>query len=357
MSESPPIQQELESSGNTYSALVSCINNPPSFDLISWIKASPLVMAPATANATSNHALGLLPPTINIHLLTAGDAALYNTTLLTLSVGLALHGLVFGLIFLLRSFDVHRALDLHFLTIVFALTLLVAPLLFILDPHVNAPLLFFFLQHEAVELLIAIRVLAPKVWCQRHPGLVLFSCWIALATVSTLVAFDDKIHHAAEIVSWGAFVSDALIAVTGAFLVTRWIYQRRQTDCSDQISSRNFTTMAKTIAKTRRRLLIAEGWTGLGFVVHGRFHHIAFDKCSWSHLRACYNASFSDILTYHLQPNILTFLVCILLGRCLCVYPGVHRSICAYRCDLFFNDQMVLRSRSENTSWAGKLRI
>ena len=108
-------------------------------------------MAPATANATSNHALGLLPPTINIHLLTAGDAALYNTTLLTLSVGLALHGLVFGLIFLLRSFDVHRALDLHFLTIVFALTLLVAPLLFILDPHVNAPLLFFFTLEYALR--------------------------------------------------------------------------------------------------------------------------------------------------------------------------------------------------------------
>lgn len=214
-------------------------------------------------NYTSNP-LELLPPTHNVWLTAGGDTALYNEILLVAAMALFQHTAVFGTVFLLRSFSSKRALDLHFLTIVFALSFVFAPLIFLVDQSIDGFKLGFFLEHEAIEYLIAIIVLAPKSFVKKHAGLIVFLCWTGLSCISIVVAFNQKYRHGADIVAWVAFVSDFLVAVAGIVLIKRWLvarYRKRILGTS--------MWQATPEEKIRRRKLAAEAMAGLGFMLHG----------------------------------------------------------------------------------------
>lgn len=205
--------------------------------------------------------LSLLPPTTNAILLKGGDLALYNATLLLAANALFQHAAVFGLVFLLRGFSAKRALDLHFLTIIFAVSFIAAPLIFLIDTHIDSVKIWFFLEHEAIEFLIAIRVLAPKKFVRRHAGLIVFLCWTALSIVSIVVIFNSKHRHGADIIAWGAFASDSLISVAGATLIATWFRDREYGKRSgEKLSAPD---------KFRRRKEAAEAMAGLGFTAHG----------------------------------------------------------------------------------------
>lgn len=221
--------------------------------------------APSTSatNYTSNP-LELLPPTHNAWLTTGGDAALYNEILLVTATALFQHTTVFGTVFLLRGFSSKRALDLHFLTIIFALSFVFAPLIFLIDQSIDSFKLWFFLEHEAIEYLIAIMVLAPKGFVKRRAGLIVFLCWTGLCCVSIVVAFNQKYYHGADIVAWGAFVSDFLVAVAGIVLIKRWIVSRYKRRI---LGSSMWQGMPDD--KLKRRKLAAEAMAGLGFMLHG----------------------------------------------------------------------------------------
>lgn len=202
-----------------------------------------------------NASLGLLPPTNNKFLLKVGDAALYNPTFLTLSAGLFGHCFIFFIVFTLRSFSCARVLDLHFLVLLFAISLIIAPAMFLLNPNLNMPMLFFFLQHVAVECVIFIRVFDPRLCCY-YPGRVLLACWTVLAVVSSVIAFNDMIYNrAVEIVSWCAFISDFLTAVAGILLVQKWRRQKK----------RNAVTSMQ-----RGTQVNAEALAGAGLFCHGK---------------------------------------------------------------------------------------
>jgi len=108
-------------------------------------------------------------------------------------------------------------------------------------------MLFFFLGHEAVEVLIFVMVFAPAL-CRKHPGRVLYAGWVGLATISIIVAFNDHHHHGADVISWGAFISDSLNTATGTAMVKKWVR-----------------------SSGRDRVITAEGMAGIGFIAHGKF--------------------------------------------------------------------------------------
>lgn len=197
--------------------------------------------------------VGLLPPTINHVLLSQGDAALYNEELLTISIGLFLHCTIFGLVLIVCSFDPARVLNLHLLTTLLALTLIIAPLVFLIDPHVNYYMLNFFLEHESLEILIAIRVFRPRL-CRNHPGYVLSGCFGALTCITTLLALNNKLrNHATDMVSWGAFISDGAVALAGCRLAYLWVKERKATHH----------------VQKRMEVMRVQGLAGLGCIAHG----------------------------------------------------------------------------------------
>lgn len=157
---------------------------------------------------------------------------------------------IFGLLFLFRGFSPKRALDLHYLTLIFALTFVALPIVFLVDLRIDQIKLLFFLEHEAVEYLIAIRVLAPAAVVARRSGLIVLLCWFGLVAITVPVMLDQHFHHAADIVAWCAFVSDFLVGISGLALVRRWLLSRPLTRFS--------------LRKSR-----AEAIAGLGFMLHG----------------------------------------------------------------------------------------
>lgn len=211
--------------------------------------------------SNSSLTLSLLPPTSNPWILKFGDLALYNSTLLLAANALFQHAAVFGVLFLLRGFSSKRALDLHFLTIVFAATFIAAPLIFLVDTHIDSVKLWFFLEHEAIEYLIAIRVLAPIRFVQKHPGLIVLGCWTVLSIVSIIVSLNTQYKHGADIVAWGAFTSDSILSMAGCVLTARWYQDREYGRCSGE--KRNL------MDSMLKRKTAAEAMAGLGFMLHG----------------------------------------------------------------------------------------
>ncbi|KAK3642964.1 hypothetical protein LTR56_008833 [Elasticomyces elasticus] len=211
------------------------------------------VVSAAVPTAPAAVAYGLpdaLPTTHNQWIAVAGGLALYNSTLLLVAAALLQHTAVFGILFLLRGFSPKRALDLHYLTIVFALSFVAAPIVFLVDLRIDQVKLLFFLEHEAVEFLIAIRVLAPAAFVARRSGLIVLVCWCALVAVTVPVVLDEHFHHAADIVAWSAFASDFLVGISGLTLVQRW-------------------KAGRPASRFEVRKLRAEAMAGLGFMLHG----------------------------------------------------------------------------------------
>jgi purine-cytosine permease-like protein len=117
------------------------------------------------------------------------------------------------------------------------------------------PMLFFFLQHVAVECVIFIRVFDPRL-CSRYPGRVLLACWTVLAVVSSVISFNDMTYNSAvEIVSWCAFISDFLTAVSGVMLVKNWQRKRKRNARSSM---------------QRWKQINAEALAGVGLLCHGK---------------------------------------------------------------------------------------
>ncbi|GAB1729863.1 hypothetical protein NU195Hw_g2246t1 [Hortaea werneckii] len=192
-----------------------------------------------------------LPPTTNEYLLRLGDLALYNPEFFAVAIALFQHSLVFGILFLLRAFSPKRALDLHYLTLIFALSFVALPLVFLFDRRIDEIKLLFFLEHEAVEYLIAVRVLASPGFVAKWSGAIVLVAWCALVAITIPVVLDNRFHHAADIVAWCAFVSDFLLGLSGIALVRRWAMKRSR-----------MTGFAL-------RKLRAEAMAGLAFMCHG----------------------------------------------------------------------------------------
>src|ERR1700760_813435 len=152
------------------------------------MQTSTVASQPTLSLARSSN---LLPPNSN-PILQASALALYNTPLILISTALLLHTSVFGTIFLLRGFSASRALDTQFLTIVFALSFPIAALIFLIDFQIDALKLLFFLEHEAIECVIALRVFLPKQVLVDHGGAVLMGCWAGLCLLSILVVSNPR---------------------------------------------------------------------------------------------------------------------------------------------------------------------
>jgi len=206
-------------------------------------------MAPLAMN-TSTGLPNALPSTHNEWITAAGDLVLYNTDLFAAAIALLQHSIVFGILFLLRGFSPKRALDLHYLTIIFAISFVGATLVFLLDTQIDEVKLLFFLEHEAVEFLIAIRVLAPTAFVARRSGLIVLLAWCGLTIVTMPVVLNQHFHHAADIVAWCAFVSDFLVGLSGLVLIRRW-------------------AIAHSASRFGLRKVRAEAMAGLAFSLHG----------------------------------------------------------------------------------------
>lgn len=214
----------------------------------------------------SNYTEGsLLPASDNPWVGTLGDIALYNGTLVLIATALFQHIAVFGLFFVLRGFSSKRVLDLHYLTIIFALSFLLAPLIFLLDRRLDGFRLWFFLEHEAIEVLIAIRVLVPSSFTRRRAGLILLLCWTGLSIVTVVAAFNEHYHHGADIVAWGAFISDCLLGLSGVALTKRWF----MCDIERRVLFEAQLWTSTPAQEFRRRKEAAEAMAGLGYMLHG----------------------------------------------------------------------------------------
>jgi hypothetical protein len=251
----------------------------------------------------------MLPPSTNA-LQVVSDPGLYNTPLILISEALLLHTSVFGIIFLLRGFSPTRTLDINFLTIVFALTFPIAAFIFIADININALKLLFLLDHEAIEVILALRIfLLSKRVLVRSPGGVLLGCWLLLCAVSIVVAANPY-GHATDVVAWGAFLSDGLLAVAGSVLMARYFKARRlikirwEEQKRDEMieywgwrqkdgTSINAGRQREKMSKMWERKVLVEGLAGLGFFIHGKFHGLGCrlllmkrhsDHGNWAHM-------------------------------------------------------------------------
>ncbi|KAI7221912.1 hypothetical protein KC333_g1481 [Hortaea werneckii] len=230
----------------------SILSTPTSPPTSTTSPSSPPPSLPPTPQPTTYPGLpNALPPTSNNWLLRLGDLALYNPELFAIAIALFQHTFVFGTLFLLRAFSPKRALDLHYLTLIFALSFVALPLVFLFDRRIDEIKLLFFLEHEAVEYLIAVRVLAPPGFVAKWSGAIVLAAWCALVAITIPVVLDTRFRHAADLVAWCAFVSDFLLGVSGIALVRRWAVSRSR-----------MTGFAL-------RKLQAEAMAGLAFMCHG----------------------------------------------------------------------------------------
>jgi hypothetical protein len=198
----------------------------------------------------------LIPPTTNPWILKAGPLALYNPTLIIISTAISQHVILFGILFLFRGFSARRVFDLHYVTIIIALTLSLAGLVFLVDPALDNYKIFFLLEHEAAEVVLTLRVLLPPRISRDYAGLILFCCWSGLATVSIIVALSSLYGHGADLVAWGAFVTDFFLGISGCELIRRWYVARPK------------LASASPILRAKVR---AEALAGAGFILHGKF--------------------------------------------------------------------------------------
>lgn len=191
-----------------------------------------------------------LPETTNPYLLAGGSATLYNSIFLLASQAVLQHFLVFGIAALLRGYSFKRLLDLHYLTLLVALSIAAGPAVFLLYPEFGQLKLLFFLEHEAIEFLIFVRVVAPPHIVKRFSGLIMFVAWTVLFMVTVVVVLDQFHHSAAMLAAWGAFSSDLAMGVAGIVLVKRWM-----------------TSTSRSNFGARR--IQAEGLAGIGYMAHG----------------------------------------------------------------------------------------
>ena len=195
--------------------------------------------------------ISMLPPTDNKPLLSS-TMALNNPTVFLVSSALFQHTATLAFIFLLRGFSTKRVFDIHFLTVVFAVTMILVPLVFLLYTELSRTKLLFFLEHEAIEVLIAARVLLPTELIARRPGLIILVLYSVLFAMSLPLVMHDFFSHGALFVAWGAFCSDFLLATSGVTMIKRWLTIRREGSSRAVIQKHQ-----------------AEALAGLGFILHG----------------------------------------------------------------------------------------
>lgn len=198
--------------------------------------------------------INFLPPTTNHWLVASGPIALYNPTLVTIANALSQHAIIFGIFFALRGFSAKRVFDLHYIILLLALTLSLAGLVFLVDTALDNYKVFFLLEHEAVEGVLALRVLLPAKVCRNHPALILFFLWTGLCIISVIISLNEFYGHAADLVAWGAFCTDFSIAIAGIKLVRKWYWLRPE------------LATTSSIFRTKIR---AEALAGAGCIIHG----------------------------------------------------------------------------------------
>ncbi|KAH7348601.1 hypothetical protein BKA65DRAFT_594398 [Rhexocercosporidium sp. MPI-PUGE-AT-0058] len=219
--------------------------------------------------------INLLPPSTNPALVVSGPLALYNPTLILIATALSQNGIIFGIFFLLRGFSAKRVFDTHYLTFLLTIALTLTGLVFLIDPAFDSFKVFFFLDHEAIEVALALRILLPVKTCREYAGLILFCLWGALCTLSVAVSLSDFYSHGADIVAWGAFCSDFMLGVSGVVLIKRWF------DLRPRLSH---------VSPTLREKAVAEGLAGMGFILHG------FSSM-------CIGPIFTRVLYFNTDPN------------------------------------------------------
>ncbi|KAH7381764.1 hypothetical protein BKA64DRAFT_212822 [Cadophora sp. MPI-SDFR-AT-0126] len=200
--------------------------------------------------------INLLPPSTNPVLVASGPLALYNPTLILIATALSQHSIIFGIFFLLRGFSAKRVFDIHYLTFLQVLSLSLTGLIFLIDPAFDNFKVFFFLDHEAIEAVLALRILLPVKTCREYAGFILFCLWGALCTTSVAVSLSGFYSHGADIIAWGAFCSDFMLGISGVVLIKRWFELRPRLG---------------HVSPTLRMKAVAEGLAGFGFVLHGMF--------------------------------------------------------------------------------------
>lgn len=198
--------------------------------------------------------INLLPPSTNPVLVASGPLALYNPTLILIATALSQHSIIFGIFFLLRGFSAKRVFDIHYLTFLQVLSLSLTGLIFLIDPAFDNFKVFFFLDHEAIEAVLALRILLPVKTCREYAGFILFCLWGALCTTSVAVSLSGFYSHGADIIAWGAFCSDFMLGISGVVLIKRWFELRPRLG---------------HVSPTLRMKAVAEGLAGFGFVLHG----------------------------------------------------------------------------------------
>ncbi|GME28332.1 hypothetical protein GTA08_BOTSDO05893 [Neofusicoccum parvum] len=188
-----------------------------------------------------------------------GMSKLYNQSLDNLAYGVFQHGIVFGLAFAFRWFQPRKVLDLYYLALLFSFSGVAAPILFLWDRNpITTIKLNFFLEHEAIEYIIALKVVFAPQLVQKHPGRTLMASWLALFLATVAVALTNHYHHGADVVIWAAFCSDAALAAAGAKLVWNWLADGGEV--VDHWSKAD---------QLRVRLLRVEAMLGLALAMHG----------------------------------------------------------------------------------------
>ncbi|KAH9826064.1 hypothetical protein Tdes44962_MAKER10098 [Teratosphaeria destructans] len=214
----------------------------------------------ATATPSSSHVLSTgLSATTNAYL----EATLHPSLLLA-AEALLQHAAIFGVLFFLRGFSVKRTLDLHYLSIIFALSLMAIPVVFVLNLDVDSTKLLVFLEHDAIEALVAIRVLAPANLITRRGGAIIFACWCGLIILTIPVVLNKQMgNHGTTIVAWTSFFTNLSITIAGLHLVRKWAVNARTSHKSHRHSR------MPVITHFHHRIYRAEALAGLGFVMHG----------------------------------------------------------------------------------------
>lgn len=191
----------------------------------------------------------LFPPileTQNRHLLKGGPLSLYEPAFIISFQGIFLQLLFWGIYSGLVGFSMKRMMDLHYLSVTFAMTFLLLSIHFLSDLELNSSKLTFFSQHVGIEFLIAIRVLAPPSVVRRWTGHIFFVVWLLVVGSTCVIVSNHAVYFAIGMAS----LSDSLISVSGLVLIGRKLRQRHATQPAG-------------------RRLTAEAISGLGYLIHG----------------------------------------------------------------------------------------
>lgn len=192
----------------------------------------------------------LFPPllqTQNKHLLKGGPLALYEPAFVISFQGLFLQLLFWGIYSGLVGFSMKRMMDLHYLSVTFAVTFLLLTIHFMSDLELNSSKLIFFSQHVGIEFLIAIRVLAPPSIVRRWTGHIFFIVWLLVVGSTSVIVSDHAIYFAIAMAS----LSDSLMTISGLVLVSRKLRRRHASQFADH-------------------KLTVEAISGLGYLIHGK---------------------------------------------------------------------------------------